>query len=268
MGQWFVAQFAAAGWDVAISDPAYPNSVPIAELARGSEIILLTTPLVVVPEILNSLRPVVTQGHLIADITSVKSPLAATLASMPCQVVSLHPLFGPRVPSLEGTRITWSDVLVGAYTTQRDKLRSFFVARHACLIDLTLGQHDEVMGAVQVLTHLSLLLFGSGMSALDVPLEQLTKCGTPPFTAMVALVGRMLSQTPDVYGEILAENPQTPTVIANLRDKLTVLEQAMLSGDVKDRVRDEFTTSLKYFGDEQRIAASELSDRIAKLSVG
>ena len=92
------------------------------------------------------------KDSLLMDLTSLKAgPVRAMLEASASEVIGLHPLFGPGVPSLEGQNI----VLCRARGTRwLPWVRDIFGRKNANLIEATPERHDEVMAVVQALNHI------------------------------------------------------------------------------------------------------------------
>ena len=94
-GVWFADLLRAADYQVQIAD--LDTETTTRDLVRDCSVLLVCTPISVSNELLLSLRQDLREEQLLVDIVSVKAAVAETLSTLPCQVLSIHPLFSPVV---------------------------------------------------------------------------------------------------------------------------------------------------------------------------
>jgi len=110
------------------------------------------------------------------------------------------------------------------------------------VVTVTADQHDRVSAASQALTHAAVIAFGAALAELDVDMADLDRMGPPPHTALLSLLARIASGTPEVYWDVQAANPYAPAArralsrgvsqLANVVDDGTCEE----FGDMLDRL--------------------------------
>ena len=75
------------------------------EAAVSSDVVIISLPIDVTPKIIKELAPQMKKGSLLLDVTSVKeepSNLMTEYAAEGVEVIPTHPMFGPRIRSLDG----------------------------------------------------------------------------------------------------------------------------------------------------------------------
>jgi len=264
MGFWFSEALKRTGTQLFCYDPRLNNGITLVSLIQNSEIILVTTPLSVTPSVLQELSKYVSCEQLVGDISSVKAPVASALQALPCEIVSLHPLFGPRALTLSGRSIVWSQVsLCGKYSSF---LRGLLTSQGASLIDLNLDEHDQMMSVVQVTTHLHLLLFGRILAdSSPSSIEKTLSCATPPFAALASFTSRMLSQDAELYADIAGANPHTREILGKLKDLITLLIETDTPANLKKAFLEMYQPLKPFWTDLAIKVGSEKSDKIDEL---
>jgi prephenate dehydrogenase len=72
----------------------------------------------------------------------------------------------------------------------------------------------------------------------------------------MGLVGRLLAQDPDLYGDMLTENPYLPPVLAACHDSLLHIQQVIVERDEK-AFREIFLENARHFAGYSQKAAEE-----------
>ena len=75
-----------------------------------------------------------------------------------------------------------------------------------------------MMAVVQGLTHFVTLCMADTVRRLGVDIEKTLTFTSPVYQIELSLVGRLLSQDPALYADILQQNPFVPDVLAACRD--------------------------------------------------
>ncbi len=71
-------------------------------------------------------------------------------------------------------------------------------------------QHDRMMAVVQGLTHFVTLCMADSVRRLGIDIETTRAFTSPVYQIELSLVGRLLSQDPSLYADILQQNPFVP----------------------------------------------------------
>ena len=259
VGSLFAEQLQEAGNDVVIVDRTVPGpthrvtrfvrgdisdpGAEVADVVRTADAVLLSVPepvaLVAIGRLVGTLRP----DALIADTLSVKSTVvpalhAAAMIAGEAQALSLNPMFAPAL-GFAGHPVASVVVRDG----QRGRALCDLIEQWgARVVTVTADQHDRVSAASQALTHAAVIAFGAALAELDVDMADLDRMGPPPHTALLSLLARIASGTPEVYWDVQAANPYAPAArralsrgvsqLANVVDDGTCEE----FGDMLDRL--------------------------------
>lgn len=139
---------------------------PIGKACNQSDIVIVCVTMNNMIETCQQISAWMREGSILVEISSVKSGITDILSqTLPEQIgyVSLHPLFGPDTPSLEGQNIV-------AVKTRSDKhterIASFLRKKGAQVTILTVKDHDYAMAVFQVTHHFSMLSLARAIDTL------------------------------------------------------------------------------------------------------
>jgi prephenate dehydrogenase len=208
IGRWFAAFFQQAGYTVHVSGHA--SGLRPAEMAGVCPVIIVSVPIGVTQAVIRDVGPHMKQESLLMDLTSLKAgPVRAMLEASASEVIGLHPLFGPGVPSLEGQNIVLCPARGDRWPPW---VRDVLGQGGANLIETTPERHDEIMAVVQALNHLNTLVLGLSIREAGISQEELKRFSTPLFRARLAAVENLFSH-PQLYAEIIAGNPHASEIL-------------------------------------------------------
>jgi len=227
MGTFFARVFAEAGHQVSVSGRRTPLSN--SDLARTCDVVVVSVPIRSTVEVIRSIAPLLREGQVLCDFTSLKVAPVAAMLETKAAVLGLHPMFGPSVPSLHGQTVIACPVRISA--GRAEEVLDVFRAAGAVVTVMEPAEHDRLMAVVQGLAHFTTLTVAGTMRRLGVDLEALLAATSPVYRIETALVGRILGQDPDLYGPILRENPAVPEVLAAFEEAAGELRRAVEGSD-------------------------------------
>lgn len=209
------------------------------DCAKQSDVVIVSVPIEVAPDIIRKIAPHVNKNSLLMDTTSVKKePVDSMLHYSRCEVIGMHPVFGPNVGSLKNQTI----VLCPARTKKWLKwVIKIFENGKARIKMSSPEKHDEMMSVIQGLTHFSTLSVAHAMKHLGISVEESLQYTSPVYELRMAMVGRILNQNPSLYAGIEIMNPKNKKameVYSKSSEKLRKI--------IKTKNKKEF---LKYFNE-------------------
>ena len=244
MGGLFCGVFSRAGYEVLISGRT--TELSASALAQQCDIVIVSVPIRDTVRVIDEIAPLLTQDQILCDLTSLKvEPVAAMLKS-PAQVIGFHPMFGPTVSSLSHQTIIVCPAR--ADTGVITRLLTVFKNEGAECTITTPEAHDRMMAVVQGLTHFVTLTVAESIRRLGVDIEQTQQFTSPVYQIELSLVGRLLSQEPDLYADILERNPYVSEVLAACRAAAGDLSAIINNGD-PDLFRAFFEKNTRHFGE-------------------
>jgi chorismate mutase/prephenate dehydrogenase len=162
---------------------------------------------------------------VISDISSIKTPLIGPIRRLQeagARVASLHPMFGPSVVLLRDCDVVICDTGDVAATAVVEELFQLTTAR---LLHLPLDEHDRLMADVLTLAHATVIAFALALPDTPVPVRSTT------LGALQALSSALMRESPDVYYEIQALNPNSASALARLADAISRVSSAVATRD-------------------------------------
>ena len=208
MGRWFGDFFEQAGYTVHASGQT--SGLRPAEMAVACPVVIVSVPIGVTEAVIREVGPHMKKDSLLMDLTSLKAgPVRAMLEASASEVVGVHPLFGPGVPSLEGQNIVLCPARADRWLPW---LRRILGDHGAKIVETTPERHDEIMAVVQALNHLNTLVLGLSIREAGISREELDQFSTPLFRARLAAVENLFSH-PQLYADIIAGNPHASKIL-------------------------------------------------------
>lgn len=241
------------------ADKNNPTGLPNDIVVRHANVVIFSVPVKDTPAVIRSVLPEVRKAQLLMDVTSVKQPAVKAMLESKAQVVGLHPMFRPEVP-FDGQTIV---VCPARLTSSEWKtwVVNMLSATKAKLKWSTPAEHDGYMTTVQVIPHLGNLTSALLITEAGISVSESLAFTSPFYRVMFSLMGRLVSQSPDLYTSIVMENPET----VHMLERRIEIEQRLLQMiRTKDHASFEelFVKAKRHFGAEVTQEANELFMRI------
>lgn len=262
MGQFFVPVFERAGYDVLVS--GRKTALTNADIARQCDLVIVSVPIRDTVRVIEEIAPLLARNQLLCDLTSLKVRPVEAMLNSKANVVGLHPMFGPTVRSLKNQTIIVCPARVEEHLL--DRLTGVFRNEGARCTPATAEEHDRMMAVVQGLTHYVTLCMADSIRRLGMDIADTRKFTSPVYQIELSLVGRLLSQDPDLYADILQMNPYVPEVLEACRSSAGDLAGIIGSGD-PGLFRAFFERNTRHLGascDE----GQEMTDALIETMVG
>lgn len=249
VGRLFAGALVAAGRELVIVDAAPAADTTVRRLGRyvsldvrepapalsetlaGADCVVLAVPETVALEALPHLLTALPAGGLLADTLSVKTAYAqaALAAAAPVELLSLNPMFAPAL-GFAGHAVLAVELAPGP----RSRALLALLRTQAEIVTVPDAMaHDRMTAALQVAAHAGLLGFGLALAQLDGDLDALLPAAPPPFLALLSLLARIASGSPETYADIQRANPFGAEARAALASGLARLDAAALDEDPK-----------------------------------
>ncbi len=182
----------------------YTSSNP--EAVSRADVVILSLPINSLPQVVTEISPYFKKGSLLMDVTSVKekpSMIMNEKAGGKVEVIPTHPLFGPRIRSLDGQVVVLTPQKKGKWL---EKVKNFLENEKARVIVTTPQNHDKMMSIVQGLTHFAYIAIASTIERLNMDVKESRKFASPVYSLMVDMIARIVAQNPHLYYSIQTEN--------------------------------------------------------------
>lgn len=182
------------------------------EAASQAEIVILAVPIEVTSKTIEEVAPHIREGSLLADVTSVKEEPAELMyqhAPDGVEVIPTHPMFGPRVRSLEGQVVVLTPEEKGNWYP---RVVDFLEKEQARVLITTPETHDRMMSIVQGLTHFAYIAVASAIERMQVEVKDSRKFASPIYSLMLDMIARIVAQNPYLCYSIQTNNRHIPEV--------------------------------------------------------
>ncbi|MGQ9664128.1 MAG: prephenate dehydrogenase/arogenate dehydrogenase family protein [bacterium] len=236
MGCWFTHFFQNQGHRVSVCDirgrglkgiPYYRN---LSIALKGKSCVLISTPLNVVPEMIDEISRLKYQG-IVFDIASVKTyliPAIKRASKNGLKFTSIHPMFGPSCHTLTDKIICLCSC--GCSTADK-KILSFFKDTAATLINLSFDEHDRLVSYVLGFSHFINILFIKTLIDSGYNYEDFKKVASTTFNLQFGTTISVIKENPELYFEIQSLNPHQKKLFNHLKEELNMLVSTINSGD-------------------------------------
>jgi len=207
------------------------------EAAHNAQIVILAVPIDKTPQTIIEIAPHLKSGTLLMDVTSVKEEPAMIMEEHVPQGVEFipaHPMFGPRVRSLDGQVVVLTPITKGEWYP---KVLKFLKSENTRLIETTPQIHDQMMSIVQGLTHFTYISIAATLKKLEVDVKESRKFASPIYGLMLDMIARITAQNPYLCYSIQTCNSYIPQTheefLSTFRDLKDMIDQKNETGFVQ-----------------------------------
>lgn len=206
MGRWLVRVCRRLGDEVAVCDAG--EAYALGSACAESEIVLVSVPPRVAPQIIAKATEHMPPDGLIVDVTSLKTHVAVAVSrANPRQSIALiHPMCGPPADVSVGDAAvilveTW---LAGAGPAREwyDRFLSEIGGRH---FRMTAVEHDRLDVPLQPGAHALLIAFAEELAASGHTLEEFERVAPPVAADLLRSLRRFLGGSEDIFAWLQAE---------------------------------------------------------------
>ncbi|HML06144.1 MAG TPA: prephenate dehydrogenase [Methanobacterium sp.] len=245
------------------------------EAVSSADIVILSVPINAVSYVIPEIGPFLKEGSLLMDVTSVKEKPTEIMqehAPKGVEIIPTHPLFGPRIRSLDGQVVVLTPQIKGKWL---EKVYNFLERENARVIVTTPQNHDKMMSVVQGLTHFAYIGMAATIERLNIDVKESRKFESPVYGLMVDMIARIVAQNPYLYYSIQTENRYIKETHETFISVYRELNDMISAGDEKGFV-NLMGSAAKHLDDleaalgrsDKAISALTEEIRILKNSIG
>jgi chorismate mutase/prephenate dehydrogenase len=237
MGRWFAEFLRSQAYDVTCADPAFDTDARHCRRnwqasSLDEDVIVVAAPLEHTNGILLELAERRPRG-LVFDITSLKTPLRRGLTALVdagCEVVSLHPMFGPETLLLLGRHVVLVDLGVAEALRKAEQL---FAGTLAQRITMQLDEHDRAIGYVLGLSHAVNVAFAAVLASCGPLGEHLCQLSSTTFDHQCTVARGVTAEDAKFYFRIQHLNDYGLAPLQHLQEAVQALYSAVAAGDLE-----------------------------------
>lgn len=198
MGRLFFKMLTLSGYKVRILDQ---NDWAQAEsILMNVGMVFISVPINSVIMVINKL-PRLPSDCIIVDLSSVKKKsIQAILEIHTGPVLGLHPMFSPDSGNMIKQVIIYCE---GRYPEAYQWLLRQMQLWGAQLYCCSLSEHDRYMGFIQGICHFITFITGYHLLKENIDLKKLLSFSSPKFRLELMMIGRLFTQDPQLYADII-----------------------------------------------------------------
>ncbi|WP_417437720.1 bifunctional chorismate mutase/prephenate dehydrogenase [Idiomarina sp.] len=243
LGARLVSQLRQTGYSVTTIDK--DDDWPDKDDLNQAQLVLMSVPVNKTVELIKQLPPLA-EDCVLADVTSIKAaPLNAMLEQHSGPVVGLHPMFGPSVQNLAKQLVV---VTHGRQPERYQWLLDQFVNWGAHLHEVNADKHDDAMGWIQAMRHLSTFAYGVHLANEGVDIKDLLELSSPIYRMELMMIGRLFAQNAELYADIIAANKEKFASIRRYLQQFSAIIDDIEKGKKSDFI-SLFDEVSQYFGE-------------------
>lgn len=261
LGKWIANKLVKDGFNVTITSRDETSGKEIAKqlsasydhdninAVKDAQLIIFCVPIEHITETIKEVAPHAPEGSLLMDIASVKrEPAKALIKYAPdyCDILPCHPMFGPRIPTIDGQVIILTPV-EDRCKNWYDRIINYLKLNNTHIVISSPEEHDKTMSVVQGITHFSYISIASTIKKLDISVKKSREFASPVYSLMLDMISRIVSQNPYLYYSIQKSNSMT-----------TLARKTLIEESIK---LDEYITN-----DEEKLFISNMIDSAKHLN--
>lgn len=211
------------------------------DAVKDANIILFCVPIEFMTDTIKDVAPHAPEGSLLMDVASIKTEAAEALdkyAPENVEILPCHPMFGPRVPTLERQIIVLTPIK-NRSDKWLDRVKEYLTKSNCEIVLTTPSEHDKYMSIVQGLTHFSFITLASTIRKLNINVKESRNFSSPVYSLMLDMVSRIVFQNPYLYYSIQKNNDET----WNAR-KALIKESIYLSNLIEQGAEEDFVKNI------------------------
>jgi prephenate dehydrogenase len=199
------------------------------KMAEQSDVVVISVPIQVTEKVIKEIGPLVREDGLLMDLTSLKKgPLNAMLLYSKCQVVGLHPLFGPESTGKKDRRIA---ICPGRGDEGLNWISTILRDEGYGITHIDAEIHDRIMGIIQGVNHFSTLALALTIRDSGFDLEDFEDLSTVDFDDRLRRIKTMLNQPEELFESIFMENQSMDESLEGHHASANTLREAINERD-------------------------------------
>lgn len=229
------------------------------KVAGESDIVIISVPIESTESVIKQVAPHMSKGSLLMDVTSVKEKPALLMQEYLAEgayFLPSHPMFGPRIRSLEGQVIVLTPLQESKWF---ETVFKFLEEQKARVLVTTPEKHDEMMSVVQVLTHFAYISVSSAIKKLNLDIKESRKFASPIYNLMLDIISRIVAQNPYLVYSIQTQTDYAYQAREIFMETVNELNDMLINHNQMDFV-DAMSSAAKNMDDIE--AALGRSDKV------
>ena len=248
LGKWIAEFLKNQGYDITITSRDQTSGNLVAKklgvkysnnnkkTAQENNIVIVSVPIETTGPVIEEVAPFMSKGALLMDVTSVKEKPALLMQeklSEGAYFLPVHPMFGPRIRSLEGQVVVLTPLEKSKWF---EKVFKFLENQKARVLITSPEKHDEMMSVVQVLTHFAYISIAYTIKKLNVDIKESRKFASPIYNLMLDIISRIVAQNPYLVYSIQTQTDYAYHAREILMETIQELNEMLINSNQSDFV--------------------------------
>lgn len=248
LGKWIAEFLKNQGYDITITSRDQTSGNLVAKklgvkysnnnkkTAQENNIVIVSVPIETTGPVIEEVAPFMSKGALLMDVTSVKEKPALLMQeklSEGAYFLPVHPMFGPRIRSLEGQVVVLTPLEKSKWF---EKVFKFLENQKARVLITSPEKHDEMMSVVQVLTHFAYISISYTIKKLNVDIKESRKFASPIYNLMLDIISRIVAQNPYLVYSIQTQTDYAYHAREILMETIQELNEMLINSNQNDFV--------------------------------
>lgn len=246
LGNWIASFMKKQGFDVIITGRNRTAGETVSkkmgikyaeynvEAASKADVVVVSVPIAATVKTIREIAPSLKKGTLLVDVTSVKEKPSQAMAECTPEGVEFlptHPMFGPRIRSLDGQVVVLTPLKKGEWYP---KVLNFLKSENARILVTTPQNHDQMMSIVQGLTHFAYICVASTIERLQIDVKESRNFASPVYSLMLDMIARIVAQNPYLCYSIQTHNSYIKKTHEAFLETVVELKDMVSAGQEKE----------------------------------
>ncbi len=182
----------------------------LKQAVNDAGLVIVSVPINSFSGVIEQLKPYLTPGQVVMDVTSVKVMPVRVMHEYLDNVTVLgtHPVFGPGARSARNQNFILTPTN-DAERTIADKVRSNLVEKGGIVTLMSPEEHDHLMAVVLGLSHFIAIASADVLLGFE-QLQKMKAIGGPTYRVLLTLAESVITEDPELYASIQMNLPGLP----------------------------------------------------------
>ncbi|MEJ2251114.1 MAG: prephenate dehydrogenase/arogenate dehydrogenase family protein [Candidatus Lokiarchaeota archaeon] len=228
---------------------------------KEADIVMISIPINSTVHMIEEIAPILKSNALLFDITSLKTNVYNALYKAqniyPINCISLHPMFGPGIQSLNNYNLIILKVGESDdYSSQINVFLNIFQKEGLKIIQIENAQyHDKMMALVLGTPHMFNILYLSLLKNSNIELKELMKYTGTTFLLQTVFAESIIQREMEMFGEIQIKNNEFHKLLNQFENIVQNYKDIILKEDIQ-QFKELFTSGKKYSEKDKRFKKS------------
>ncbi len=182
----------------------------LSQAVKDARLIIVSVPIDNFRDVIKQLKPCLTSGQIVMDVTSVKvMPVRVMHENLDnVTVLGTHPVFGPGARSARNQNFILTPTN-DAEQAVADKVSKKLAEKGGIVTMMTPEEHDHLMAVVLGLSHFIAIASADVLLGFE-QLHKMKAIGGPTYRVLLTLAESVITEDPELYASIQMNLPGLP----------------------------------------------------------